>query len=423
MKKNIYCLLAALFTMCLFTACSDDDDPVVPGSKLEDKVYTDEAGLNLSVNGIPTLGKTIDFKHIDGDKATVTLAGERLNVSSIIGGIMSKADNQPAAGIMIPTPGVIPGSASVEIPVTLQGDSKKCTFEGSHDTEYATFDYTGVIDGEALSFEVKNLKLKNTSMAATFATNTNFMEDDGWGGQQPNAYRVFRLIWESEKGLEVMPGVAFPHATVIGLMTAMPMIKDEEGNPAQMVTMLSKVLKNIKLGEDGSVTATYADTKKPGWPETTSPTGFAQYVVKADGTILLFVNPQAIMASVIAKASKSRAFDINAVVEGLMTDVVPMLVNGIPVSYGRAIFDQEGNESESASDISFYIDENVLLPILNIVSPLLEDEEVVNAIVEAAASDPDMGYMAEMLPGILASVPGVVETTTKIQLGINCVRE
>lgn len=104
MKKNIYCLLAALFTMCLFTACSDDDDPVVPGSKLEDKVYTDEAGLSLSVNGTPTLGKTIDFKHIDGDKATVTLAGARLNVSSIIGGIMSKADNQPVAGIMIPTP-------------------------------------------------------------------------------------------------------------------------------------------------------------------------------------------------------------------------------------------------------------------------------------------------------------------------------
>lgn len=57
MKKNIYCLLAALFTMCLFTACSDDDDPVVPGSKLEDKVYTDEAGLNLSSTASPPWAK------------------------------------------------------------------------------------------------------------------------------------------------------------------------------------------------------------------------------------------------------------------------------------------------------------------------------------------------------------------------------
>ncbi len=34
-----------------------------------------------------------------------------------------------------------------------------------------------------------------------------------------------------------------------------------------------------------------------------------------------------------------------------------------------------------------------------------------------------MGSMAESLPGILKSLPGVIDTTTDIQLGLNLVKK
>ena len=80
------------------------------------------------------------------------------------------------------------------------------------------------------------------------------------------------------------------------MMVTLP---DADGNKQQLPTLLNEVLKEVTFGEDGSVTAKYADTKQEGWPAVTSPKGFAQYVVKEDGTLLLFLNPQSIIASAL----------------------------------------------------------------------------------------------------------------------------
>ncbi|MDE5752556.1 MAG: DUF4925 domain-containing protein, partial [Duncaniella sp.] len=66
-------------TVFCFTSCSNNDEPATPGSKFDDKAYTDESGLTLTVNGTPYFGKSVDFKHVDGDKAVVTLAGAPLD--------------------------------------------------------------------------------------------------------------------------------------------------------------------------------------------------------------------------------------------------------------------------------------------------------------------------------------------------------
>lgn len=404
MKKKFFSLIAVMCTVFCFTSCSNNDEPATPGSKFDDKAYTDESGLTLTVNGTPYFGKSVDFKHVDGDKAVVTLAGAPLDLSAIIGGVMSKADNQSAPGFSIPTSGVIPGSPSVEIPVTLVGDADKCTFSGTHETEYATFSYTGAMEGENLNFEVKDLALKNTSMAATYATVSS----------DYNVFDVFRVVWEADKQILDMPV-----SSIVGLMPVFTMINNAEGQPESLLSLFPKMLKDVTLGADGSVVATYADTDKEGWPDVTSPKGFADYVVKEDGSILLFVNPANIVTSLVNVASKSRALDINALITGLMTDVVPLIANGIPVCYGPAIVDHEGTVTDDPSNISFYLDEEVLLPILKLASPVLSDQDIVNAIVEAASKDPNMGFMAGMLPGILASLPEVIDTTSKIQIGIN----
>ena len=44
-------------------------------------------------------------------------------------------------------------------------------------------------------------------------------------------------------------------------------------------------------------------------------------------------------------------------------------------------------------------------------------------IVEAAKQDPTMGGMADMLPSILKTLPEIVDTTSKVEIGINLDRQ
>ena len=48
----------------------------------------------------------------------------------------------------------------------------------------------------------------------------------------------------------------------------------------------------------------------------------------------------------------------------------PMLSNGIPLHYGAALLDPEGNVNEDANVKSFYLGTETLLPILETVKPL-----------------------------------------------------
>ena len=96
-----------------------------------------------------------------------------------------------------------------------------------------------------------------------------------------------------------------------------------------------------------------------------------------------------------------------------------MLQNGIPVHYGKRLTDDQDNETEIENELSFYLGTETLLPILKLAAPLLSDEDIINAIVDAASKDPNMGMMAAMLPNILKQLPKSIEKTSKVEIGIN----
>ena len=102
-----------------------------------------------------------------------------------------------------------------------------------------------------------------------------------------------------------------------------------------------------------------------------------------------------------------------------MQQLIPMLTQGVPVGYGKAITNGEGDLNEDPNIKSFYLGTKTLLPILKAFKPLLSDEDFINSIVEEASKDPEMGSMAGMLPQIFASLPAIIDTTTKIEIGIN----
>lgn len=413
MKLKFIYALAIAGALSTFTSCSDDDP--APGSSLEQKTYSSNEGLTLNLNGTPLIGKTVTFTPGTDGKGTVTLAGEPLDISQIMG-MITKADEQTA--VTLPTAGVLPGSPSVSIPVELKGDANNCTFEGTNETEYCTYSYSGSVTADNFEFNLSDVKLKNTSLAGTWTIPSLKWINPDWGDEEDNLYNVARVNWVAENGIDVGYGVPFPISTIVSMALALPLISvgDEAVSP---VVMLTNILHSVTFAEDGTLTARYVDTKTG---ETTdAPAGIAQYVITSEGNIRLFLNPAAIIANSVmaAKGRSTRALDVIQLVESLMQQIAPMLSGGVPITYGQAIADQDGNLNEDPNVKSFYLGTETLLPLLKAIAPIFTDEDLVNSLVEEASKNPNMGYMADMLPNVLSALPGVIETTSVVEIGIN----
>ena len=427
MKLNSLYALAIAGALTTFASCSDKDDPVAPGGSLPQKTYTAQDGLMLSLNGAPLIGKTVTFTPGAGGNATLTLAGEPLDMSAIMDAIMggvedsetedaggTKADTQPV--FTIPTAGILPGSVSVSLPVTLEGEGDNCTFSGNSESDFCTFSYTGKITPDSLFFNLKDVKLKNASLAGKW-TLPDLYQPDSWDPEQstPNMNNILRFNWEAEKKVEIMPGWGMPIETIAGMTLVMPMIQQGE-TKVSAVEMLAASLKSVTFGEDGNVTAEYIDAKTQA--QTTAPVGVAQYIVASDNMLLLYLNPTAIIATT-QKLVRTRALPMDpTVIMGLLEKVIPMLSQGIPVSYGKAVVKNEA-ENITENTYSFYLDKTTLLPILKQVAPLCKNQDFVDAIVAEASKDPEMGSMAVMLPMILDALPEIIDTTSVLEIGIN----
>lgn len=421
MKLKLIYALAIAATMSAFTSCSNNepDEPVIiPGSTLEERTYYSTDNLTLTLDGAPLIGKMVTFTPAADGTATVTLSGEPLNASEILG-MLTKADDIILP--TIPTAGVLPGSPSVSIPVTLEGDADNCTFSGSGETDYCTYSYSGAATLNTLEFNLSDVKLKNTSLAGTW-TVPDFLRDpdDDSSGY---FFNVARVEWEASKGaeIELFPGYAMemPVETVVRMALALQFMTDENGKSASLLQMLSKTLKNVKFGENGNITAVYLDTKTQEITE--SPVGFAQYVVASDGTLRLFLNPGAIIANSLKNVEdNTRAADLTIVIENLLTQIIPMFTEGIPVSYGPAIIDEENNTTEDAT--AFYLDTKTLLPLFKAFAPLMSDETFINSILDQLAADPSMAALSGSITGVLKSFPEIIDSTSKIEIGINLKR-
>ncbi len=146
----------------------------------------------------------------------------------------------------IPTPSMIPGSSSVSIPVELSGDANNCTFSGNGESTYCTFSYDGTLTADKLSLSISELKLKNTSIAGTYAAPENIYITDSRGDQQVALNKVMRIIWEADSTIEVAPGWSLPVKTILPLTMMMVTLPDADGNKQQLPTLLNFLMKCLK---------------------------------------------------------------------------------------------------------------------------------------------------------------------------------
>lgn len=392
MKKNLFYLFALICSMSLFTACSDDDDDkvVCPVPQTE---FTVATGLNLTYNGGSMLGKKVTFTPdaSDATKATLVLAGN-LDLS----GILTREVASGSFGA-----GVFPGSPVVTLPVTLNIQGDECSFSGTSEIDYCTFDYAGKVTASSLKLDLTNVALKNSALSGTTWVPTPLNSDYT---EEP-----IHLIWESNKNVEVMPGWELPIQTILTLALRMPLIDAGGDDKVNVEDMLCSVLHDITLGVDGNISASYVDAAQGGTSVVKTPANVAQYVVLSDTQMKVYLNLDAIIANVKRLGSSTKAIDMSEILSQAVTSLLPLVTDGVPLTY-------EKNEGK----LKVYLNTDLLLPLMkNIVAPLFSDEEFVNMLIEAMKADPDFGSMAGMAEGMLKGLPEIINETTRLEVGLN----
>ena len=398
MKKNLfYYLFAVICSVTLFTSCSDDDDEKMV-NPVPQTTFTGENGLQLTYNGAPMPGKKVTFTPdaTNAQKATLRLEGE-FDLNGILGKAKSAAAREE---VSMPTaPGVLPGSPVVTLPVDLTINGDKCSFAGTSETDYCTFSYKGEVSAGAMELALSEVKLKNAKLAGMTWKLKPYDKED------PNETDPIYLVWEAEKKVFDF----LPIESVLKLALRMELIAAGADHKVSATEMLGTVLQDVTFMEDGNIVATYKDAANGGTEWTKSPVNLAQYVVENDNQIKVFLNPAAIIAAV---NNAGRAIDIQTVIQQAIQMLYPMLVNGVPVAF---------EQTEDA--LSVYLNTELLLPLLKtLVVPLLSDEEVVAMLVELMKKDPDFSEMADLAEPMLKAFPEIIESTTKVEIGLNFVK-
>ena len=374
MKKNLfYYLFTVICSVTLFASCSDDDEKVV--NPVPQTTFTGENGLQLTYNGAPMLGKKVTFTPdaTNAQKATLRLEGE-FDLNGILGKAKSAAAREE---VSMPTaPGVLPGSPVVTLPVDLTINGDQCSFAGTSETDYCTFSYKGEVSAGAMELALSEVKLKNAKLAGMTWKLKPY-------NQEVEEQDPVRLVWESEKGIPLFGSFEIPVESVLKIALRMPLIAVGAENKVSATDMLGTVLQDVTFMEE--------------------------YVVENDNQIKVFLNPAAIIAAV---NNAGRAVDIQTVIQQAIQMLYPMLVNGVPVAF---------EQTEDA--LSVYLNTELLLPLLKtLVVPLLSDEEVVAMLVELMKKDPDFGDMAGLAEPMLKAFPEIIESTTKVEIGLNFVK-
>ena len=400
MKKNLfYYLFAVICTIGLFTSCSDDDEKVV--NPIPQTTFNSENGLQLTYNGAPLLGKKVTFTPdaTEATKATLRLE-EEFDLAGILKGQRSNMTSPTG-------PGVFPGSPVTTLSVDLSINGNQCTFSGVSETEYCTFSYAGKVTAGTMDLSFTDVTLKNTALAGTVWKPTPLANTEDGGMDEP-----IHFVWKSgtKAAIEI-----FGHPSEIEindlllLALRFPLFDDGSGDRVSVEQMLCSVLKDVTLGADGNIVATYMDAANGGTEWVTSPSNMAQYVVTGDNQLLLFLNPQAIMANVDNVEKSVRTVDVGAILQQAIAELYPMLINGVPLTYTK-----EGNR------MKVFLGTDLLLPLMkNIVAPLFEDEEFLNMVIEAMKSDPQFGGMAGMMVPTLKLLPEIIKNTTQLEIGLD----
>lgn len=243
MKKNLLYVLALMASVTFFTACSDNDDPMIPPSDLNTTFGTDEnTELTLNYGDTPLTGKQVKFETTDSKTATLTLTD------------------------------VIPGETQTVISnIQLVEGQNEYTFSGNTAATRAsgaTIDYSGSVKKGALTLNLK-VAMPQSQWAGIYSLgNVAWGDIDFWQATpvsvtvvKDNSLSASSVYYEAEVRVpeyskEKYPG-RFDYIQYINpissLVNIMPPTFRSLGG-----AMLYQVLESVTLDTDGNVVANYS---------------------------------------------------------------------------------------------------------------------------------------------------------------------
>lgn len=271
----------------------------------------------------------------------------------------------------------------MNVDLNINGD--KVTFEGTSTQNGSQIAYKGEATTSSMKLDL------NVTMPANALTNTS------WNLvplSSKDATVPLHIVWESTHTVQ-MEGI---------IKMMIPMIPIEGQT---IPKLLSAVLGKVTFLPDGNIQAEYKDNPTDEAFKT-SPLNLAMYTV-ANNQALVHLNLNQIMA--ITANPDTRASLEEALPE-LIAIVLPMLTNGIPVSY-----------TQDGDNMAFYLGYDVLAPLLNVAAKLMEDEEMKATVIELVRENAGaMGSLAvAFVTQILNQLTDIVAATTDVQIGIDMV--
>lgn len=429
MKTYLPLSLCLLAGMLLLPACSDDEPAISP---LPEKTYTGNAALKLEYNDAPMSGKSVTYTQ-SGNTANLVM-----NSTVSLEELSAALKGLPA----IPGPGVLPGTPQLTLPVNLHADGDKYEFEGSGETDYVTYRYSGDVNADVLDFEFEDVLLKNQRLANTvWVPAPTEKETEGIGYKS----LPLHIVWECSLP-PILEGFDGTIQDALILMATLPIIP-VYNNTAYMslVQAIGSALKTVAFRPDGNAVVTYLQTNNGSAQFAQAPICMIQYLPLTDNILKLYINPTDLMGQILINSSShpdlpanpfgkssrkmaradagSAATGDTAVTEGttstpsiqdmmqIISKLAPMLSEGIPMQYDL-----------TQTSLQLYLNTETLLPLLQgVIVPLLEDPIIQANIIEKISANPSLSGYLPVIKALVAAFPQLLSTTTRIELGVNLI--
>ncbi len=427
MKTYLPLSLCLLVGIMLLPACSDDEPSISP---LSEKTYTGNAALKLKYNDAPMSGKSVTYSQ-SGNTANLVM-----NSTVSLEELSAALKGLPA----IPGPGVLPGTPVLTLPVNLHADGGKYEFEGSGETDFVTYRYSGDVNADVLDFEFEDVMLKNQRLANTVWVPAPTEKETGGIGYKS---LPLHIVWECSLP-PILEGFDGTIQDALILMATLPIIP-VYNNTAYMslVQAIGSALKTVAFRPDGNAVVTYLQTNNGSAQFAQAPLCMIQYVPLTDNILKLYINPTDLMGQIIINTSShpdlpanpfgkssrkmahadagSAASGNNTATEGttsapslqdmmqIISKLAPMLSEGIPMQYDL-----------TQTSLQLYLNTETLLPLLQgVIVPLLEDPIIQASIIEKISANPSLSGYLPVIKALVAAFPQLLSTTTRIELGIN----
>lgn len=416
-------ILASFALIGVTSSCIKDSSEPLPSLKSE--IFT-SSRLALNYMGEEMPGKSIELI-ADPSRAGESQAELRM---------YSEFDLSQLSGMnltgSIPSPGVLPGSAVVTLPVDLIPSDGCYIFSGAASSDFVDYSYSGKLEEDKLTLNLTDCKLKNSAFACSVFAPAPLKQE----GLLEYSSLPFHLVWE----IDPAGGIDIPLSVLLrGIMTARIIPVYNNTAYTSIAELFASSVKTIALNEDGNIPVMYISTIGGAARIATTCGNMFQYVVAGQG-IKLYVNPLSALGAMLVTLSKpsddaefiTKADSGTESSSGIMSELNPevkkafvdALLKAIAPSLSEGI-DLSVQPTAKGADIFMDTDHSVIF-LMTLFEDLLKEPEIKTALHQYLK---DSG-ISDILPGILPedadkleeSITTILENTTRLEIGLSLIK-